>query len=119
MAYQRISNNFSWPYEKARDIFYTRRQQVKDLEIAWTIGPHDLEWPETCPLLGIPLNYTKGQGRTDNSPSIDRIVPHLGYIPGNVIVISWRANRIKNNGNSKELRAISDWLAVQETKWKL
>ena len=29
------------------------------------------------------------------SPSLDRIKPHIGYIRGNVRVISYQANRIK------------------------
>lgn len=31
-------------------------------------------------------------------PSIDRIVPELGYVKGNVAVISMKANRLKSNG---------------------
>jgi hypothetical protein len=58
---------------------------------------------DTCPILGIPLDYSFGKGvRTENSPSIDQIIPGAGYIPGNVIVISWRANRIKNDGSPEE-----------------
>lgn len=70
----------------------------------------DLEWddfriPEVCPLLGIPL--CRGTGRlTDNSPSLDRIIPEEGYTKGNVIVISHRANRIKSNSTLEELELI-------------
>jgi hypothetical protein len=35
--------------------------------------------------------------RSANSPSLDRIVPEVGYIDGNVRVISDRANRLKSN----------------------
>lgn len=62
-----------------------------------------LKLPDTCPVLGIPLDYTSGKGtRCDNSPSLDRINSLDGYTLGNVIVISWRANRIKNNGSPEE-----------------
>lgn len=42
--------------------------------------------------------------------SLDRIVPSLGYVPGNVAVISHRANRIKSDATADELRAVADWL---------
>jgi hypothetical protein len=42
----------------------------------------------------------------DNSPSIDQIVPGGGYVPGNVRIISWKANRLKSNATIDDLEAI-------------
>lgn len=39
----------------------------------------------------------------DASPSVDRINPHLGYVPGNVQVISYKANSMKRNCTMEEL----------------
>lgn len=61
--------------------------------------------PDRCPLLGIPLQQAGGF-REAGSPSLDRIRPELGYVPGNVWVISYRANQIKNDATLAELRAI-------------
>lgn len=59
--------------------------------------------PTFCPVLGIPINYAFDKGaRQDDSPSLDRINSDLPYTPTNVHVISWRANRIKNNGTPDE-----------------
>ena len=66
--------------------------------------------PIHCPMLGIPLDYTREISRSDNSPSIDRIDSNLGYTPDNVHVISWRANRIKNDSTPDELTAIADYM---------
>ena len=55
-----------------------------------------------CPVLGIPLVIGEG-ACSDNSPSIDRIIPELGYVKGNIKVISRRANRIKNDATPDEL----------------
>ena len=44
------------------------------------------------------------------SPTLDRIVPSLGYVPGNVVVISHKANSIKSNATAAEIRAVADWL---------
>lgn len=52
-----------------------------------------------------------GKGRTEpNSPSLDRIIPELGYVKGNVVFISHLANKIKQDATEKELYAVADWL---------
>ena len=52
---------------------------------------------------------------TDDSPSLDRIVPELGYVTSNVRVISWRANAIKRNACADEIEAVALWLRSLET----
>jgi hypothetical protein len=62
-----------------------------------------------CPILGIELNWSaEAQGSNDYSPSLDRIRSDLGYEPGNVWIVSWRANRLKSNATLKELQAIAN-----------
>lgn len=46
----------------------------------------------------------------DDSITIDRIVPSLGYVRGNVAVLCWRCNRIKSNATSDELCMIAIWM---------
>lgn len=45
----------------------------------------------------------------DNSPTLDRIIPELGYVKNNIIVISFRANRIKCNATIDELKKITNF----------
>lgn len=71
----------------------------------FNLTPEDIVFPETCPILGIPLIFSEG-GRTNNTPSIDRIIPEKGYVKGNIEVVSWRANRIKNDASLEELEKI-------------
>lgn len=69
----------------------------------------DIVIPPVCPILGIPLR--RAEGRLDDfSPSLDRLDNDRGYTPDNVRVISWKANNIKSNATSAELRAIADWI---------
>lgn len=67
-----------------------------------------------CPVFGHKFVWGRsglGKGKTTgDSPSLDRIVPELGYIPENVVFISHNANRIKNNATEKELYLVADWL---------
>lgn len=45
-----------------------------------------------------------------NSPTLDRINTHLGYVRGNVALICWRCNRLKSDASSDELRMIANWM---------
>jgi hypothetical protein len=66
--------------------------------------------PEFCPVLGIRLACNVRGGPCDASPSLDRIRAELGYVTGNIAVISMRANRIKNNGTAAEHEAIARFM---------
>ena len=72
------------------------------------ISIEDVKIPEKCPVLGILLVFSLNK-RTNNTPSIDRIDSSKGYIKGNVIVVSWRANMLKNNGTWQEHQQIADY----------
>lgn len=67
--------------------------------------------PEACPILGIPLEKSYGVGGvTFNSPTLDRIIPSLGYVPGNIQIISQRANVIKNDASAEEIQKVADYM---------
>jgi hypothetical protein len=82
-----------------------------------TITAADLDWPTHCPVLGIELDYPlkcgmRGKERPQaNWPSLDRFDPHKGYVPGNVFVISYRANTLKNNSTYEEILKIAKYLS--------
>ena len=90
-------------------LFVQTRSRAKQSNIPFTIEESDLALPEVCPVLGIPLVWTE-KSRSGNTPSVDRIFPDLGYIKDNVAVISWRANRLKNDGTADELQKIANWM---------
>lgn len=78
--------------------------------IIFNITHEDINIPKVCPLLGIPLYRSKGRLFHDNSPSLDRIIPELGYVKGNIQVISFRANRIKCNASLEEIKTlVQNW----------
>ena len=84
------------------------RAKARNIEFSITIN--DIIIPEYCPYFtSIKLEQNEGNRKaSDCSPSLDRIDSSKGYIPGNVEVISWRANKLKNDATSKELRIIAD-----------
>lgn len=65
-----------------------------------------------CPVLGLTMQFRTSKYINDNNPSIDRFYPERGYIKGNVAVISWRANRIKNNASPDDLAKLSAWASM-------
>jgi hypothetical protein len=62
------------------------------------------------------LNVNNRSRREPNSPSLDRIDNTKGYVPGNVWVISWRANDLKRNATLEELKLLVAALEELGTK---
>lgn len=84
-----------------------QRADTKGLE--FDLVSNDISIPEVCPILGILLVVGTG-GICDGSPTLDRINPKLGYVRGNVQVISFRANTLKSNATLEELKTIVAWM---------
>lgn len=80
--------------------------------IPFDIKVSDIYVPSVCPVFGIKLERSKGKA-TDASPSLDKIIPELGYIAGNIWVISNRANRLKHDATVEELDRLVTALKAQ------
>jgi hypothetical protein len=86
------------------------RKRARANGVPFDLDEADIVTPAKCPVLGIPLERARGRrGPRDASPTLDRIQPSRGYVRGNVVVISWRANRIKNDASIAELILIHEW----------
>lgn len=96
-------------YRSQRKKFKSKQTNALKMGKEWDLNFGDLEWPTHCPMLGIELDYFN-EFRKDNSPSFDQIIPGKGYVKGNVVIVSFRANLIKNSGTAEEHRRIADWL---------
>lgn len=96
------------------------RGRAKRRGLPFNLTASDLIVPERCPVLGTPLLLRNGRsarpGATRHSPSVDRIVPELGYVKGNIVIISHRANSIRRDANATELRAVLRYVARLE-RW--
>jgi len=85
--------------------------------LSFDLTVEDIVIPDVCPVFGIPLIWAGG-GRTDNTPSVDRQIPTLGYVRGNIVVISWRANRLKNDASPDELQRLAAYTLHLSTEPK-
>ena len=84
--------------------------------VPFELTESDFEIPAVCPVLGIPLEPGKGRrGPRDHSPTLDRVIPTRGYVRDNVVVVSWRANRLKSDGTMTELETIVRFYRAAES----
>lgn len=95
-----------WQMSEIRRI----RHRAKERGLPFDLCVADIAVPTTCPVLGIPITLG-APPRSPGLPSIDRIIPALGYVKGNVAVISWRANNLKHDCVSgAELRLVAAYI---------
>lgn len=93
--------------DKRYRIWCNVKKRAKQKGINFEISINDIpKIPEYCPILKIKIKENDKSAPLDSSPSLDRINPRLGYIKGNVRIISNRANRIKSDSTLKEMRLI-------------
>lgn len=70
----------------------------------------DLIFPHKCPVLDIELDYSTNLVHSKNKPTIDKIIPELGYIKGNIQIISMLANQMKSNATNEELIKFAEYV---------
>lgn len=76
----------------------------------FTISEGDIRIPKYCPALGIALKQGTAKRLIPQSPTLDRVIPSQGYVPGNVVVISHMANTIKSNADYRQIGMVYRWL---------
>jgi hypothetical protein len=98
-------------------LLYSAKSRAKRLGLPFDLDVEDLvPVPMTCEALGLPLNWIGPRSRRarDSSPSLDRKNPSLGYVRGNIKIISWRANSIRWAARADELAAVARYAASIE-----
>lgn len=93
---------------------YGAKSRAKLNNICYNLTNEDFIIPDYCPVLGIPLSRSENVS-SDNSPTVDRINPKLGYVKGNTMIISFRANSIKRDGTAEEHEAIAAYIKANLT----
>ena len=65
---------------------------------------------DTCPIYGTEFKWLGNGKILPTSPRLDRIDPKKGYVEGNIVVISSKANTMKSNATWQEILVVSTWL---------
>ena len=83
----------------------------KNLAFDLTLNHLESIATDECPIFKTPFVWGLYTKKEDSEvPSLDRIIPELGYVIGNVVYISHKANCIKQDVTEKEIYAVADWL---------
>lgn len=90
--------------DQRRNMYYGARSRAAARGLPFDLKIEDIIVPTHCPVLGIPLAVSSTI--SNGSPTLDRIVPALGYVRGNVNVISFRANTLRRDASADELAAV-------------
>jgi len=96
-------------------LYYAAKGRATQRGVKFSISPVDIEIPEFCPVLGLKLIPKIGGGPLSSrvnpdAPTIDRIDNNRGYEPGNIAVISLRANVLKSNGTVLEFEKVVNYM---------
>jgi hypothetical protein len=99
---------------KIGHMYIHAKKRAQDRNLPFNIIKQDIAdaWPKDdyCPALRIALRIRRGnKGPTDNSPSLDRVIPHLGYVKGNIAVVSRLANQIMSSARPSEVIKVGKW----------
>lgn len=112
-----VQRNSSWRRRRdpacwAAAVLARIRGRCRVVGIPFNLTPADVVIPAVCPVFGVPFVFGLTLSAKDGrGPSIDRHVPALGYVKGNVSVISRRANLLKSDCTSgDELRKVAAYI---------
>lgn len=101
--------------EQRMKLYYAAKGRASQRGVSFSISPEDIVIPECCPVLGMKLVPKVGGGPLSSrvnpdAPTIDRIDNDRGYEPGNIAVISLRANVLKSNGTVPEFERVVQYM---------
>lgn len=96
---------------RVKKMLHHARERAKDDGVQCTLTLADIMGmvADTCPVLGLSFDW-RAKARSERSPTLDRVDSHGGYTLSNVSMISWKANRLKNDGTASDHEKIAAWM---------
>jgi hypothetical protein len=91
------------------ELYHHAKQRAKEKNLEFNIKKEDITIPLFCPVFGTPISFDK----KENHPTLDRIDNNKGYTKENIMVISFKANRLKNNGSIEDFKKIICYIESQ------
>lgn len=105
--YATVSDNYD--KNPSRWLYKIAKARAKKYSLVFEIQHQDIIVPEVCPVFGTP--FVKG---TIYCATLDKINPSLGYVKGNIQVLSKKANMMKSNASKEELEQFAKWVLDNE-----
>jgi hypothetical protein len=99
----------------AKNVYKNVKKRATELGLPFDLTRRYIEGiiPDTCPVFDTPFTFYGNQKMKGTSASLDRLKPELGYVEGNVRVISIKANNIKSNATAKDVAKVAQWMYEQ------
>ena len=87
------------------------KSRASGLKVPFDLDEDYLEsiWTGVCPVYGVKIEIHGKRGNPDTA-ELDRIIPKLGYVKGNVRFLSRKANAHKNNMTLEEVKLLAKWM---------
>lgn len=105
---------------KKRIFMWQRKKYWADRHsVPFNLKFNDIVWPDKCPVLGFKLNYFSDKSSQHDRASFDRLDSTKGYVKGNVVIISFRANHLKSDGTVEEIEKILNYVKTFKQLRKL
>lgn len=89
-------------------IISSSKARARKFGLPHTISKKDIVIPKFCPILGVEIVLERGH---PYAPSIDQKTPRAGYTPDNIVIMSRRANLLKNNMTAQEAKLLYQYLS--------
>ena len=100
-------------HEPWRAKCWNARCKAKKLGLDYSLNYEYVKniWPSDnkCPALGIEFKQGVNGKPIDSSPSLDRILPELGYTKGNVQIVCNLANKIMQNATPDQVIQVGEY----------
>lgn len=90
------------------ELFNAAKHRAKLKSLEFDITKDDIIIPEKCPVYGVDIDLHN----KFYAPSLDRIDNTKGYIKNNIMVISNKANRLKNSGTIEDFEKILKYMKL-------
>jgi len=98
---------------------HAAKKRARKQHVACTITVDDiieLIGEGVCPIRGVRYDLSLSVVG-DDSATLEKFYPNLGYVAGNCFVISGLANKIKTSATTEQVRRVADWMERQERIW--
>jgi len=80
------------------------RHRAKKKGLPFTMTHEDIHISDACPICGGGMSPSN----RIMTPSLDRLIPSLGYTPDNIWVVCYQCNVRKNSSSTQDLYRIAD-----------